>query len=156
MEKNEELKIEDNNGNVTEYEVLLAFYWYKTKKYYIVYTDNLETDGALNVYASIYYPNDKTTFYADVQFGSSVVDDNYPTLFDAGEMFWLRKVGYYVWRLSLGAVAKSTSGLNAWRGHNKQWLKDATWHISTIDETTHRTENMSTAGEFQTQLPMII
>ena len=60
MDNKEVLKIEDNNGNITEYEVLLAFYWFKTKKYYIVYTDNLETDGALNVYASIYYPNDKT------------------------------------------------------------------------------------------------
>ena len=42
-----------------EYEILLAFYWYKTKKNYIVYTDNTkDKDNNLNVFASIFYPED--------------------------------------------------------------------------------------------------
>ena len=60
MEKTNILKTEDSNGKTKEYEILLAFYWLKTKKHYIVYTDNLEVDGELNIYASIYYPEDKT------------------------------------------------------------------------------------------------
>ena len=53
------LKITDENGNISEYEILSAFIWMKTKKNYIIYTDNTyDVDNNLNIYASIYYPNE--------------------------------------------------------------------------------------------------
>ena len=53
------LKITYENGNTAEYEILSAFIWMKTKKNYIIYTDNTyDIDNNLNIYASIYYPND--------------------------------------------------------------------------------------------------
>lgn len=49
------------DGKVVEYNIILAFLWLKTKKNYIVYTDNtLDEDDNLNVYAAIYYPDDPT------------------------------------------------------------------------------------------------
>lgn len=56
----DKLKIIDKDGNEKEYEILLAFYWTKTNKYYVVYTDNIEDENGLNTYASIYYPDDNT------------------------------------------------------------------------------------------------
>lgn len=55
-------KIVDNNGNEKEYEILLIFKWMKTNKYYIVYTDNSENNGKLNVFANIFYPDDNSKF----------------------------------------------------------------------------------------------
>lgn len=57
---NNTLKMIDKDGNEKEYEILLAFYWTKTNKYYVVYTDNIEDENGLNTYASIYYPDDNT------------------------------------------------------------------------------------------------
>lgn len=34
----------------------------KTNKYYIVYTDNSENNGKLNVFANIFYPDDNSKF----------------------------------------------------------------------------------------------
>lgn len=34
----------------------------KTNKYYIVYTDNSENNGKLNVFANIFYPVDNSKF----------------------------------------------------------------------------------------------
>ena len=59
MKEKEFLKLIDDNGKETEYEILIAFKWTKTNKNYIVYTDNTnDEDGELNVYAAIYYPFD--------------------------------------------------------------------------------------------------
>ncbi len=61
MEDKKVLKIIDNNGQETEYTILIAFYWTKTKKNYLVYTDNTrDSKGILNIFASIYYPDDDT------------------------------------------------------------------------------------------------
>lgn len=53
------LKIIDDFGKEVEYEILIAFKWTKTNKNYIVYTDNAkDVNGNLNIFASIYYPQD--------------------------------------------------------------------------------------------------
>lgn len=55
------LKITDKSGEVIDYDIISAFYWIKTNKNYIIYTDNSKNeDGNLNIYASIYDPNDST------------------------------------------------------------------------------------------------
>ena len=54
------LNITDTDGNILEYEIILAFFWSKTNKYYIVYTDNIYENDKINLFASIYYPNDNT------------------------------------------------------------------------------------------------
>ena len=49
----------DENGNEVVYDVLFTFESEETKKNYIVYTDNTKDEtGNIEVYASIYYPND--------------------------------------------------------------------------------------------------
>lgn len=55
------LKIIDDYGKEREYEILYAFKLEKTKKNYIVYTDNTtDESGNLNVLAAIYYPQDSS------------------------------------------------------------------------------------------------
>lgn len=49
----------DENGNEVVYDVLFTFESEETGKNYIVYTDNQKDEtGNIEVYASIYYPND--------------------------------------------------------------------------------------------------
>lgn len=49
----------DSNGNETVYDVLFTFESDETNKNYIVYTDNSRDEsGNIEVYASIYDPND--------------------------------------------------------------------------------------------------
>ncbi len=49
----------DENGNETVYDVLFTFESEETHKNYIVYTDNTKDEqGNVEVYASIYDPND--------------------------------------------------------------------------------------------------
>ena len=49
----------DENGNEVVYDVLFTFESEETNKNYIVYTDNHKDDnGNIEVYASIYDPND--------------------------------------------------------------------------------------------------
>ena len=49
------INIKDENGKDIEYEILLDFILRKNNKRYLVYTDNTtNSDGSLNVYASIY------------------------------------------------------------------------------------------------------
>ena len=50
----------DEDDKEIEYEIIVAFYWSKTKKNYLVYTDSTYTNDSLNIYASIYYPDDET------------------------------------------------------------------------------------------------
>lgn len=54
------LKIVDNNDNIKEYEILYTFFNPNTNKNYVIYTDNTKEDDKLNIYASIYYPDDDT------------------------------------------------------------------------------------------------
>jgi uncharacterized protein YrzB (UPF0473 family) len=51
----------DENGNEVVYDVLFTFESDETNKNYIVYTDNKKdpNTGNIEVYASIYYPDDK-------------------------------------------------------------------------------------------------
>jgi len=61
MNERKTFTIIDEFDNEIEYDIILAFIWFKTKKNYIVYTDNTKnSEGKLNVYAAIYYPNDDT------------------------------------------------------------------------------------------------
>ena len=49
----------DENGNEIVYDVLFTFESEETNKNYIVYTDNERDEtGNIQVYASIYYPED--------------------------------------------------------------------------------------------------
>lgn len=49
----------DENGKEVVYDVLFTFESEETGKNYIVYTDNHKDEtGNIEVYASIYYPND--------------------------------------------------------------------------------------------------
>ena len=49
----------DENGNEVVYDVLFTFESEETNKNYIVYTDNTRDDkGNVQVYASIYHPED--------------------------------------------------------------------------------------------------
>ena len=52
----------DDKGKETEYDVLFTFESEETNKNYIVYTDNtLDESGNVEVYASIYNPEDPKT-----------------------------------------------------------------------------------------------
>ena len=39
MDNGDKLKVIDNNGDIKEYDILYAFYWMKTDRNYIIYTD---------------------------------------------------------------------------------------------------------------------
>lgn len=55
-------KVNDENGNEIECEVLFTFESDETKKNYMVYTDNTtDEEGNTKVYASIYTPGEETT-----------------------------------------------------------------------------------------------
>ena len=70
--KEEIIKLKDENGNIKEYTILLAFKWFKTNKNYIVYTDKTNNlNGEYEVYASIFDPNDLSVF------DSNLTDEEY-------------------------------------------------------------------------------
>ena len=57
MDKEETFKSIDSNGKEITNRIILTFYNNKTKKDYIVYTDDtLSENGSLNIYAAIFYP----------------------------------------------------------------------------------------------------
>lgn len=59
MKEKKMLKLIDKNGKETGYEILSAFQLAKTGKNYVIYTDNTNDEqGKLNIFASIYYPDD--------------------------------------------------------------------------------------------------
>lgn len=61
MSNNKKLKVTDKSGKVREYDIITAFIWTKTAKNYVIYTDSTKNENNdLNVYASIYDPNDLT------------------------------------------------------------------------------------------------
>lgn len=52
----------DENGNEVVYDVLFTFESEETNKNYIVYTDNSKDEsGNIEVYASIYYPDEENS-----------------------------------------------------------------------------------------------
>lgn len=55
MEK-EFLKLTDEDGNELEYRIISTFIY--NDKNYIIYTDDTYEDNYLNIYASIYNPDD--------------------------------------------------------------------------------------------------
>ena len=59
MENKNTIKVYDENGNEVVCDILFTFDNDETKKSYIVYTDNSkDSDGKVQVYASIYDPKD--------------------------------------------------------------------------------------------------
>lgn len=61
MNETKFLKVTDDFGKEITYEIICAFKLEKTGKNYVVYTDNTnDEDGNLNVFASIYYPQDNS------------------------------------------------------------------------------------------------
>ena len=61
MQDTETLKITDSLGNVKEYKILYTFKKQSNNKNYIIYTDDTRDNlGNLNIYASIFYPDDNT------------------------------------------------------------------------------------------------
>ncbi len=59
MDDRKYLKLIDKDGKEEKYEILVTFKW--QNKNYVVYTDNTYNENnELNVYASIYYPNDSS------------------------------------------------------------------------------------------------
>lgn len=59
--EDKKMKIITDDGKEIEYRILCAFYLSSTQKNYVVYTDDKEDkDGNIEVYASIYYPDDDT------------------------------------------------------------------------------------------------
>ena len=57
--KNNTFSTLDENGNEIVYDVLFTFESEESHKNYIVYTDNKKDEsGNIEVYASIYYPDD--------------------------------------------------------------------------------------------------
>ena len=61
MEENSFIMLDDN-GKEVKYDVLFTFQSEDTQKDYIVYTDNTkDSEGNVQVYASIYHPDEKET-----------------------------------------------------------------------------------------------
>lgn len=59
----ETIKMEDKDGNIKEYEVVISFYSNKNKKHYLVYTDNKkDEDNNYVYYALSYNPLDPSEF----------------------------------------------------------------------------------------------
>lgn len=57
MSEKNMLKITEKDGTEKEYEIIMLFKWSKTKKNYIIYTDNtVDDEDNLRVLAAIYYP----------------------------------------------------------------------------------------------------
>lgn len=55
------LKLIDEDGKEKEYEIIVAYKWFKTNKNYVVFTDNSKNEkNEVNIYAAIYYPDDLT------------------------------------------------------------------------------------------------
>ncbi len=54
------------NGEEKELEVLYTFHSLGRKKDYIIYTDNTYEENNLNIYASIYYPEEMDRHLEDI------------------------------------------------------------------------------------------
>ena len=61
MGEKEYLTFIDESGKELKCEILMTFMWTKTNKNYIIYTDNTKDENDnLNVYAGIFYNEDRT------------------------------------------------------------------------------------------------
>lgn len=59
----ETIKMEDKDGNIKEYEVVVSFYSSKNKKRYLVYTDNKKDEDSNYIYYALSYnPLDPSDF----------------------------------------------------------------------------------------------
>ncbi len=59
--ENDILKLKDKSGNIKEYRIILIFN--DNNKNYVIYTDNIKNnDKSINVYASVFNPNDLSFF----------------------------------------------------------------------------------------------
>lgn len=66
--KDKKFTLIDENGVKTTYSVLFTFENEKTGKNYIAYTDNSkDKDGNIQIYASIYNPNDSTAKLEEIK-----------------------------------------------------------------------------------------
>lgn len=62
MDGKNQFKLKDEYGKETVYDVLFTFDNEETNKSYIAYTDNtLDSNGNVQVYASVYYPGTDST-----------------------------------------------------------------------------------------------
>lgn len=62
MEEKKYLTIINEFGKEEKYEIVLVYKSTRTMKNYVVYTDNTYKDNKLNIYASVFYPEDSTRF----------------------------------------------------------------------------------------------
>ena len=63
MEKKLYFSIFDENGKEIKCRIIKTFILTKTKKHYMIYTDNtVDDNGVLNCYPAIYDPNDESVF----------------------------------------------------------------------------------------------
>ena len=61
MNEKKFLKVIDDSGKEIEYEILCAFKLSQTGKNYVAYTDGTsDEEGNLNIFASIFYPQDNS------------------------------------------------------------------------------------------------
>ena len=68
MNEKNTITVKDENGNEIVCDILFTFDNEETKKSYIVYTDNTkDKDGKVQVYASIYNPNEKNTVLEEIK-----------------------------------------------------------------------------------------
>ena len=59
--ENDILKLNYKSGNIKEYRIILIFN--DNNKNYVIYTDNIKNnDKSINVYASVFNPNDLSFF----------------------------------------------------------------------------------------------
>lgn len=59
MKDDNKLTIVTKDGKTIKYDVITTFYWFKTDKNYIIYTDNTKNEmKQLNIHASIFNPKD--------------------------------------------------------------------------------------------------
>ena len=68
MDDKNTINVYDENGNSVVCDILFTFDSDETKKSYVVYTDNSkDKEGKVQVYASIYDPNDKEMKLEDIK-----------------------------------------------------------------------------------------
>ena len=68
MENKNTIKVYDEKGNEVICDILFTFDSDETKKSYIVYTDNTkDSNGKVQVYASIYNPKDEKMKLEDIK-----------------------------------------------------------------------------------------
>lgn len=68
MKEKNTITVKDENGKEVVCDILFTFDSEETKKSYIVYTDNTkDSNGQVQVYASIYNPGDKNTKLEEIK-----------------------------------------------------------------------------------------